>query len=353
VAAHGSHGRLSDGAEAWLLYFAHPEISTSALMPPTSLDASELADLFAAAELHGVLPATLRGVERQLRVSPQSTQRLIDDARLRVARHTAMGLLLFHHAARATAALKQAGIEALVLKGPTFARRVYGEPWLRTFTDIDLMIAPRHRAQASTIMPGLGFEPLPVAQRGERDYCEDKWILASNDEVMIEVHANLVHAPKLRRKMSVGFEDIRAAGDGDAEDAAALLLVAGAHGAVGHQFERLQHLVDVARIAAGAAGPIDVDRLRSVAARCGVTPAIVAALELANRAFPDPEARALARRFRRSQLSRLPSLLLSPQLTVRTQGPQRAYGSWRRKVFRQVLRLASLRRFIAAPPITA
>src|SRR4029079_9142903 len=101
------------------------------------------------------------------------------------------------------------------------------------------------------------------------------------------VHCDLVHNPRLRQSFSLKYEDVLAAGDGDPSNATALLLVAGAHGAIGHQFDRLQQVMDVLQCARGAAGPVDIDRLRTVSNRRGLTLAVVAAVALAGKTFAD------------------------------------------------------------------
>jgi hypothetical protein len=139
--------------------------------------------------------------------------------------------------------------------------------------------------------------------------------------------------------MSVRYEDVRAAGNGDSNAPTALLLVAAAHAAVGHQFDRLQHLVDVVQAVRGVAGAVDHKHLADVSRRCGVTLGIVAALDLAGRTFREAAAIELARLIMPGRLHRLPCLMLSPALVVRAQSKGRAHGSWRRKLFRQALRL--------------
>ena len=148
-----------------------------------------------------------------------------------------------------------------------------------------------------------------------------------------------MHSPKLRRRLSVGYREAVSAGGGDPEAADALLLLASAHGAIGHQFERLQHLIDVALIASGAAGTIDVARLRAASEGCGVAAAVAAALDLAGRVYPDPQISDVAQEFGHKSLNPLARLLLTPTSVVRTHAPDRAFSGWRRKLFRQLQRM--------------
>jgi Uncharacterised nucleotidyltransferase len=341
VAEAPIHERLSREAESWLIACALPS------RPPGASHGApapqELACVFVAAEIHGVLPALLRGTEARNAAQPNGAREALEEARARVRGYTAIGLLLAHHGERIMSALKAEDVEATVIKGPTFAKRLYPEAWLRTFTDIDVLIAPEHRAAARSVMQRLGFAPVHVEDRGTRDYAEDKWHLAGQRGVDVEIHTNLVHSPKLRQRASVGYRDVVAAGDGDAESANSLLLLAATHGAISHQFERLQNIVDVAQISAGAAGPIDIGRLRRIAEECGVGPALPAALDLAGRVFALHDAKELALAFGHASTTRVSRLLLTPRTVVRTHAPTRMLGGWRRKAFRQLMRLAARR----------
>jgi hypothetical protein len=339
VAENFSHERLSGDAEACLLYFSYPGRLASSGPTASTLAPHEAAKLFDAAALHGVLPAVLNLVGPLLPRHDDRYALVLEDAHTRLRQYAALSLLLTHHAREVMKAMNAAGLDATVVKGPTFARRIYPQPWLRTFTDVDVLVVPEHRAKAGEVMRTLGFRAVVIADRAGQDYAEDKWCLAGATSVDVEIHTDLVHSPKLRSRLHVGYRDALAAGGGNPEAAGALLLLAAAHGAIGHQFERLQHLIDVALIASGAAGPVDVGRLRAVAERCGVAAAVAAALDLADRVYPDDQIRDLAEVFGHKRLNPLARLLLTRNSVVRTHAPDRAFSGWRRKLFRQLQRM--------------
>jgi hypothetical protein len=336
---------LAPTGEAWLIHLADPLRRAPA--PARLPDARQVETLLAAAESHGVLPAAIHGVAalmssggpHQLNGCADAVVAALEKARTSLAHQAGFGLLLSHHATRVVHVLTAAGIEGTIVKGAVFARRLYPDASLRTFTDVDILLIEAKRADAEDAMRSLGFELSEFEDRRGRDYHEQKWLLAAQREVMIELHSNLVHSPKLRGSMGVRYEDVLEAGDGDAAAPTALLLVAAAHAAVGHQFDRLQHLVDIVQAARGAAGAVVPGRLAAVARRCGVTLAVTAALDLAARTFQDASAAELARRLTPGQVGRLPGKILTPGLVLRAQSKARARGSWRRKVFRQAMRL--------------
>jgi hypothetical protein len=342
------HEALAPIGESWLIHLADPARRVPA--PSRFPDTGQIETLLAAAENHGVLPAVVRALGAVLatkaaHVSGEQDMvaAALEAARLRLAYQTGFGMLLAHHAASVMEALSAARVAGTIVKGAAFARRLYPDASLRTFTDVDVLVPEAQRDEAAKVMRALAFELFEFEDRRGKDYHEQKWLLPAQRNVMIEVHSNLVHSPKLRggkAGMSVRYEDVLAAGDGDSNAPTALLFVAAAHAAVGHQFDRLQHLVDVVQAARGAAGAIDEGRLASVARRCGVALAIAAALDLAGRTFREAVATELARRMMPGRLNRLACLMLSPRLVVRAQSKARAQGSWRRKVFRQALRVS-------------
>ena len=344
------HRPLDRDGERLLIHIADP--LRGAIPPPVRLPAAEgLETLLRAAGIHGVLPAAIRNlsglIENEDRESEiadsavlETLRGRLEAARLALAYQTGRQMLMSYHARRVMAGFAAASIPGAIVKGAAFAQKLYPEPSLRTFTDVDILIPAAHRHRTGDVMRPLGFELFEFEDRKGKEYHEQKWLLGGKQEVMIEVHSNLVHSPKLRGAMSIGYEDVCAAGKEDCSDATALLFVAATHGAIGHQLDRLQHLVDVTPTARGAAGPVDAARLARVSQRCGVTLAVVGALELAGKTFSESRCLDLARRLLPSPIARLPGQLLSPELVVRGQSLSRGRGSWRRNLFRQALRIA-------------
>jgi hypothetical protein len=63
---------------------------------------------------------------------------------------------------RTAAALAEAGIDALVLKGAAWAHLLYADPALRPRVDTDILIEPRSRDAADRVLRALGYEPPPA-----------------------------------------------------------------------------------------------------------------------------------------------------------------------------------------------
>lgn len=261
--------------------------------PPPILDATQdaaIRTLTEAAEQHGVYAIVARKL-RATRLARRLAGSAADDGRIISA--AGQVLLLQHHAVRIMARLSEAKVPAAIVKGPVFARRLYPVASDRPFTDIDVMVDLADIPRANDIIAGAGFE---LAEKAGRDrsghYQEFKWYRAEG-AILIELHANLVHYPGLRRRVSFGLPELLLLGDGDPEAPGALLGVAIIHAACGHKFHRLRFLVDILQ-AARALPPETTAAFVSNVGRIGMTLEAAAALALTSRLFAEPRAIALA-----------------------------------------------------------
>lgn len=340
------HAPLSRVARTWLVEMVRGESHTWPHPPP--LPPGEVSQVLAAAELHGVLPAALRrlGVEQAAPLSESgardcattAARAAIETAREKHVNQVGLQLLLQHYLSLVSARMAANGIRAVAIKGPVFARRLYNEATLRSFTDIDILIEPAARGVAGEVMRDLGFEGHELAYRSGQDYFEDKWVLPSDKRITFELHSDLVHNPRLRRSCSVQLDDVMAAGAGDAEDATALLFVAATHAVVSHQLDRLQHLLDVSMAAGGLGGPIDRNRLAEAAKRSGATAAVYAAISAAGSILRNAAVTRIGAELRPTTAARLVSQLLTERTVLDARSTLRHRASWRRKLLRQVIR---------------
>jgi hypothetical protein len=69
----------------------------------------------------------------------------------------AANAVLARHWGEATAALRQAGVATLTLKGMALANVVYAEPGLRPMADVDLLVRPTEHAIALATLRALGY----------------------------------------------------------------------------------------------------------------------------------------------------------------------------------------------------
>lgn len=306
----------------------------------------ELQSLFQAAELHGTLQSCVFALKNRGIAAPivaHAEEKVCASFKERTARTVqlmAVRLNLMRHADKVLRTLEDKSLPNLLIKGKTFGERLYPSASLRGFTDIDLLVPVASRDAIGNVLIDHGFS------RHDRDVdeFEDKWIINQGaHKILIEVHCDLVHSTRLRPFASLQYEDVLEAGNGNGTDATALLLVAATHGAVGHQFNRLQQLIDVLLCARGAAGEISTPRLRNVAARCGLMLPLLAALDLAGRTFSEPCCAELAKALAPPLFDRAACRLLSSRLVICARGSDRAALCWRRRAFRAALILSAWR----------
>lgn len=159
-----------------------------------------------------------------------------------------------------------AGMQFAVLKGPALAHTVYGEPCLRAFGDLDLLVRSRDYDRAAAMLGRMGHdrrrpEPRPgwEARFGKASVHVDP-----TDGIEVDLHRTLVLGPfgqwidgdELMRHTATF--DLGGRSLPRLDDTGALLNVA-LHAALGWADPRLTPIRDCAEL--GARGSIDEERL--------------------------------------------------------------------------------------------
>lgn len=80
---------------------------------------------------------------------------------------TRLNLLLTGELIKVLEALATESIEAVTFKGPTLALSAYGNPGLRQFTDVDILIQPKDFGRVRSLLPSLGFRPAHSLTAGQ------------------------------------------------------------------------------------------------------------------------------------------------------------------------------------------
>ncbi len=225
-----------------------------------------------------------------------------------------------------------------MLKGPDFADRLYPDPALRPFTDLDLLAPPAAVPQVEAALEAVGYRPEPAPKRKHAGgYGERAWRLPDAPTGAVEVHWNLVNSPPLRRRVSVEYDDLQleTADGAPRPTAASLLAVAAVHGATGHRFDRLQVLCDVCQAARGAAGELDEEWLAEFGRRTGASEVMATALHLAGRALGEPRCEELRGRLFGRRPGAATRLLLTPAVVLRSRRP---LARLRRQLYRELLK---------------
>jgi len=313
---------------AWLLHLSDP---AGTQVPELALPA-DCAPLLRLADAHGVLPTVMARLPAATRAAAMETWRS------RLEGGAVQTLVLRQVGQRLTGAFAAAGLPALVVKGPSFADRLYQAPCWRPFTDLDLLLHRHDLPAAAAVMRQAGFQPEAIALKHEAAaYGEEKWVAElSGIGVLVELHWDMIGSPTLRQGRRVDLALLQA--EDGATSPAALLLVAAVHAAYGHAFDRLQPLVDLLQAARGAAGEIDRGWLARRIAEGGLGPGVALALELAARAFAAPACATLRRELglRRPPLSI--RRLMSPGVVIAAEGGGHWLQAWRRQAVREWLK---------------
>jgi hypothetical protein len=251
-------------------------------------------------------------------------------------------MLLDRHARKIFRRFAEAGVEAAIVKGPTFADTLYRDRSDRPFTDIDFLIPAEHLEAANRLIPDLGFvRPQKTWDNSDRDR-EYKWLASGNSSVLIELHGDLVHYPMLRRQVSFGYRGLAAVENGVRNRPAAMLMVAVVHAACGHKFHQLSLLVDVlqaVRRLTVAEAEWFVEATVSMGARLEAA----VTLDLVSRLFGEPQAAELSSRLGGHWAIRLGHRLIGPEVILATDSAGQRHSRLRRHGFRVLQQVGLIR----------
>ncbi|HEV1995947.1 MAG TPA: nucleotidyltransferase family protein [Candidatus Acidoferrum sp.] len=235
------------------------------------LRSADWARLLVLAEEHGVaghLAACLRGLEEDL-VPLEIKQTLIDRQRAQAFFTLRLTAELFRILDRFTSE----GIGALVVKGPVLAMQAYGDPAMRSYGDLDLLVRQRDIRRATELMSAAGFAaavPLSAIDAGK---IPGQYLFSKPDlKLIVELHNDLTLRYFPRRLPLEEFFARQIRVRIDAREALALsvedeLVLICIHGAK-HFWERLMWIADVAALVSRQTG-IDWERVADSARAVG------------------------------------------------------------------------------------
>jgi len=248
------------------------------------LRSSDWARLLILAEEHGVtghLTASLRGLEENL-VPPEIRQTLIDRQRAQNFFTLRLTAELFRILDRFTSE----GIGALVVKGPVLAVQAYGDPAMRAYGDLDLLVRQRDIRRATELMTAAGFAPAVPLSAIDVGKIPGQYLFSKPDsKLIVELHNDLTlrYFPRKLPLEEFFARQIRVRLD--AHEAPALsvedeLVLICIHGAK-HFWERLMWIADVAAVVSRQTG-IDWQRVADLARAVGAERILHTGLRLAS-----------------------------------------------------------------------
>jgi len=236
-----------------LLLCTRPARSAGDIATIRSLVSSLNWDLFyKIARRHSLLPLAYRRLnETAGQIIPtEELQKL----RLAYELNAARNLILTNELVQMTQALDQNGIQSIAYKGPALAVLAYGDPALRRFIDLDLMVRRENVLQAAEVLATRGYHPksLTSDQQALLLQTQHNLQLVSASRVIVELHwqvaSQLFASSVTAEELWNNFETIRLndfpVKSFSTEDLLFSLCVHGSR----HLWERLAWIADVGHL---------------------------------------------------------------------------------------------------------
>jgi hypothetical protein len=229
--------------------------------------------LIALAEEQGLLPLLAkrlggvgegRGGTQHEFVPSEIRQQLRDAARAQTLFTLSLTAELF----RVLDRFATLGIGVLLTKGPVLSARCYGDPGLRQYTDLDLVLRDADIARATDAMMALNYEPRVPLKAIQTGKVPGEYVFSQRGtRLLVELHTERTFRYHPRPLSVKNLFERRALVRFDGHDVPALstedeLLLICIHGAK-HFWERLMWIADVAALVSRQS--VDWDRAMSAA----------------------------------------------------------------------------------------
>jgi len=217
------------------------------------------------AEQHGVLAhlcACLSGCETSA-VPPESQQTILERRRAQ----NFLTLRLTGELFRILELLASQGISALVIKGPVLAVRAYGDPAMRKYGDLDLLVRQRDIRRATEALTASGYRAAVSLEAIDAGKVPGQYLFSKPDaNLLVELHNDrtLRYFPRrlpiedfFARQVRVRLDSHEVPAP-SVEDELVLICVHGAK----HFWERLSWIADVAGLVSRR---VEIDWVRATA----------------------------------------------------------------------------------------
>ncbi len=123
-------------------------------------------------------------------ILPEEVRQQIHDA---YAQELARVLVLAKESEEVLACLSKAKVPVIILKGPYLAEKIYAQAHLRTYHDLDLLVAEQHIKETALILEKIGYQRCAGKDRfgWEQPYPELVFVNTGNGS-LCELHWNLL-----------------------------------------------------------------------------------------------------------------------------------------------------------------
>lgn len=166
--------------------------------PPLRTSLEEEADwnaLIQLAAFHRVAPLLYKSLRNTCpQVVPAS---VLTDLAAYVRSASSRSLLLTGELLRLLKRLEAQGIPAIPFKGPALACLLYGDPALRHFDDLDILVRQEDYASAKRLLLSLGYQPeFLLTERQEKSFLQNRFhehfTLTRGIRIDVELHCGIV-----------------------------------------------------------------------------------------------------------------------------------------------------------------
>jgi hypothetical protein len=237
--------------------------------------------LLALAEQHGVLVLLIDRLKDLQQATPPDIRETLREWQRRQTVSTLNLTAEMFHLLERLAALR---IETLVTKGPALSVRCYGEPGMRQYGDLDLIVRDADMQRATEAMIALGYAPkVPLSAIQASKFPGEYAFHKPATDLLVEFHTERTfryHPRRLpietlfARRSSVTV-DGRAVPTLSIEDELVLICIHGAK----HLWERVMWIADVAALISN--NPLDWNRAVAAAREVGAEKILRLGLRLA------------------------------------------------------------------------
>ncbi len=175
-------------------------------------------------------------------------------------------------------------VEALVIKGPVLSARCYGDPGLRQYGDLDLIVRDKDIQRSTELMIGLGYEPsVPLTAIQAKKIPGEYVFRQSTTKLLVEFHTGRTFryhprplpVEKLFERQAWVSIDSHKVPALSPEDELILICIHGAK----HFWEQLSYIADVAAFVSRQ--ELDWERVGSAAEEVGAERMLHVGLRLA------------------------------------------------------------------------
>ena len=190
-----------------------------------------------------------------------------------------------------TQTLNSAGLRHVHLKGPAFSQWLYGDPGVRRFSDLDILVSPRDLEAALACLKLEGFVPRIPRGPGDVIYASiGAWPLSAPDRVPIDLHWQVAGR---RFPRTVGADEVLSSARTLAIAGQEVLIPSPEHAAVMHLAHSAKHLwyaLEQTRSTAELMRRTDIDWsvVRETLRRAGAIRSTATGLRLAAEMFDAP-----------------------------------------------------------------